>query len=297
MSFDISASPAVAAASAPDPLRARLREMWDGVAPGWEANAAFVDARGAEVTARMLELAAPAPGERVLELACGPGGPGFAAVSLVAPDGDVVVSDVSPAMTGIAGRRAKALGLRAVDARVLDLEQIDEPDEAFDVVLCREGLMLVADPVRAAREIRRVLRPLGRLALSVWGPRAANPWLGLVFDAVGAQLGVPMPPLGVPHPFSLDDRDRLAEVLSAAGLVDVAIAELSTPYRAATTDEWWSRTAVLAGPLARRLAALAPEQATQLRERAEQAASPYLTQEGLVFPGVSLLGSARREDA
>ena len=59
MSLDISVSPAKAPASAPDSLRSRLREMWDGVAPDWEANAAFVDARGAEVTARMLDLAAP----------------------------------------------------------------------------------------------------------------------------------------------------------------------------------------------------------------------------------------------
>ena len=104
-------------------------------------------------------------------------------------------------MTAIARRRAEALGLRAVDARVLDLKRIDEPDDAFDVVLCREGLMLVPDPVRAAREIRRVLRPGGRWRSASGGPRAANPWLGLVFDAVSAQLGAPMPPPGVPrHP-------------------------------------------------------------------------------------------------
>jgi SAM-dependent methyltransferase len=292
MSSDISPPP-----TAPDPLRSRLHAMWDGVAPGWEANAAFVDDRGAPVSIRMLEATAPGPGERVLELACGAGGPGFAAAALVAPGGDVVVSDVSPAMTAIAARRIQALGLTAVSARVLDLEQIDAPDAAFDVVLCREGLMLVADPLRAAREIRRVLKPSGRLALTVWGPRAANPWLGIVFDAVGAQLGTPMPPPGLPHPFSLDDRDRLAEVLSTAGLVDLTITELATPYRAATADEWWSRTAVLAGPLARRLAALEPEQAADLRDRATKAASPYLTPEGLTFPGVSLLACARRREA
>src|SRR3954447_8257440 len=114
-------------------MRSSLHEMWEGVAPGWEANAGFVDARGADITARMLELTAPAPGDRVLELACGPGGPGFAAATLVAPGGDVVVSDVSPAMTAIAQRRAESLGLHAVEARVLDLEDIDEPGESFDV--------------------------------------------------------------------------------------------------------------------------------------------------------------------
>src|SRR5205823_2349511 len=103
--------------------------------------------------------------------------------------GDVVLSDVAPEMTAIAAARAEAAGLINVSARDLDLEQIAEPDGSYDVVLCREGLMLVPDPVRAAREIRRVLRPGGRAAITVWGPRERNPWLGIVFDSVSAQLG------------------------------------------------------------------------------------------------------------
>jgi SAM-dependent methyltransferase len=61
------------------------------------------------------------------------------------------------------------------------------------VVLCREGLMFAFDPAQAAAGIRRVLRPRGRVAVAVWGPRARNPWLGVVFDAVGAVLGAPVP--------------------------------------------------------------------------------------------------------
>ena len=182
--------------AAPDGVRAQLHGMWSSVAGAWGANVDYVDARGAHVTARMLELARPAQGERVLELACGPGGPGLAAAPLVAPGGEVVQSDVSAEMTAIATARAAERGLGNVTGRVLDLEEIDEPDDAYDVVLCREGLMLVPDPARAAREIGRVLRPGGRAVLTVWGPRARNPWLAVVFDVVGAHLGAPMPPRG-----------------------------------------------------------------------------------------------------
>src|SRR4051812_32106614 len=117
--------------------RTHLHGMWEAVAPGWAEHAAYADARSAPLTAAMLAAAAPQPGERVLELACGPGGAGLAAAPLVAPGGEVVLSDVAPGMTAIAAARAGALGLAGVRTRVLDLEDVDEPDGAFDVVLCR----------------------------------------------------------------------------------------------------------------------------------------------------------------
>jgi len=242
----------------------------------------------------MLELSLPRPGERVLELACGPGGPGLTAATLVAPDGEVVLSDVTVEMTSIASARADAIGLANVTTRVIDLEQIEEPDGSYDVVLCREGLMLVPDPAGAVREIRRVLRPGGRVALTVWGPRARNPWLGVVFDAVSIQLGAPMPPPGIPGPFSLDDADRLAGLLSDAGLANVDVRELPTPYHAASVEEWWTRTCALAGPLAQRLAALPDEAAQKIRARAGEAIAAYNTPTGLEIPGVSLIASASR---
>lgn len=275
-------------------LRAHLRGMWDAVAPAWSEHAAYADARGSEIGQQMLALSAPAPGERVLELACGPAGLGLAAAALVAPDGEVVLSDVSAEMTAVAQTRADALGLTNVRTRPLDLVSIDEADGSYDVVLCREGLMFATDPARAAREIRRVLRPGGRVAIAVWGPRELNPWLGLVFDAVGAQIGRPVPPPGVPGPFSLADADRLKRLLVDAALVDVAVGERPTPLRAASFEEWWTRTSALAGPLTKILAGL-PEPATQaIRARLRETTGAYETPRGMEFPGVSLIASARR---
>lgn len=278
----------------PDEIRPRLHEIWAGVAPAWREHAKYIDERGAVVAQRMLELADPRPGERVLELACGPGGVGLAAASRVAPDGEVVLSDVVPEMTVTAAARARELGLGNVITRVLDLEEIAEPDQSYDLVLCREGLMFALDPARAVREIHRVLRAGGRFAVAVWGPRARNPWLGIVLDSASEQLGAPVPPPGIPGPFALEDRDRLAELFDEAGFSDVAVRELDVPTRADSFEQWWTRTCALAGPLANMLAALPEQAASELRERARLAARPYQRGERLDFPATTLISTGRR---
>lgn len=168
-----------------------------------------------------------------------------------------------------------------------------EPDASYDVVLCREGLMFAADPARSAREIARVLRVGGRAALAVWGPREHNPWLGMVFDAVSAELGRPIPPPGMPGPFSLGDADHLAALLSAAGLSDVGVGDLSVPLRAGSFDEWLDRTSALGGPLTQVLAALPEEAAAAVRARARKTARRYQTGDGLEFGGLALLARGR----
>lgn len=275
-------------------LRDHLHGLWSAVAPAWEAHATYADQRGAGVGDRLLELTAPAPGERVLELACGPAGLGLAAAGRVAPGGEVVCTDVAPEMTAIAERRAAHFGLANVSARSRDLEAIEEPDASFDVVLCREGLMFAVDPARAAAEIHRVLRPGARMAVAVWGPRERNPWLGVVFDALSAQLGRTVPPPGVPGPFSLGDAEALEALLAGAGLAGVTVEELDVPLRASSFDEWWTRTTALAGPLAQIVAGLPEPAARALAERVQVAVRDYESADGIELPGLSLIAAGRR---
>jgi ubiquinone/menaquinone biosynthesis C-methylase UbiE len=284
----------MAATDTDNDLRTHLRDMWAAVAPGWEEHADYVTARGRQVSERMLALTSPLPGQRVLELACGAGDVGLAAAALVAPAGEVVLSDAVPEMTAIAAQQVAARGLDSVRTRTYGVEQIAEPDASFDVVVCREGLMFAPDPARAAREIRRVLRPGGRFAVAVWGPRARNPWLGVVLDATSAQLGAPFPPPGIPGPFALEDAGRLAALLTDAGLADVAVEELDVPLRAGSLEEWWTRTCALAGPLAKVLASLPAPAAEALRQRAQAAAAAFEDDGGLSVPGVTLIASGRR---
>jgi enediyne biosynthesis protein CalE5 len=278
-----------------DAVRVRLADLWSAVAAGWAQHADYADARGAQSAERMLELAQVGTGDRVLELACGPGGLGLAAAERVGPGGEVVLSDVAEEMTAIAAARGAELGLDNLAVRRLELERIDEPDASYDVVLCREGLMFALEPGRAVAEIRRVLRPGGRAVVAVWAARERNPWLGLLMDAVSAQIGAPVPPPGIPGPFALGDAGELRRLFDDAGLADVHLAALSVPLRTASFDEWWARTSALAGPLSAILAAMPEEGVRALRERARAAVRPYETATGsLAFPGETLIAAGRR---
>jgi SAM-dependent methyltransferase len=276
-------------------VRARLADLWSAVAAGWAQHADYADARGAQSAERMLELAQVGAGDRVLELACGPGGLGLAAARRVGPGGEVVLSDVAEEMTAIAATRGAELGLENVAVRRLEIERIDEPDASYDAVLCREGLMFALEPGRAVAEIRRVLRPGGRAVVAVWATRERNPWLGLLMDAVSAQIGAPVPPPGIPGPFALGDAGDLRRLFDDAGLADVHVGALSVPLRTASFDEWWGRTSALAGPLSAILASMPEEGVHALRERARAAVRPYETAAGgLDLPGETLIAAGRR---
>lgn len=271
-------------------LRAALHAMWASAAPSWGEHADYVDTRGAAVAEAMLDAARLQTGQRVIELACGPGGVGIAAAAIVGPSGAVVLSDVAPEMTTIAAERAKAAGLTNVTTREFDLGRIDFPPESFDAVLCREGLMLVPEPAEAVRECHRVLRPGGRAVFAVWGPRALNPWLGLLFDAVTAETGMPVPPPGIPGPFSLETPGALDELLTGAGFTSVAVRDVANPVHATSVDDWWSVVPSLAGPIAGVLASLPAEVNAAIRVRIDAAMQDFATSDGYELPGVTLVG-------
>jgi ubiquinone/menaquinone biosynthesis C-methylase UbiE len=276
-------------------IRAGVHGMWAAVAPGWAENADLLDELHAPTTDLLLDRAELSPGDRVLELACGPGGLGLEAATRVSPGGEAVLSDVAEPMTEIAARRADRRGLDNVSTRVLDIEQIDEPDASYDAVICRMGLMFAIDPGRAADEIARVLRPGGRLACSTWAARERNPWLGIILDSVSKELGAPVPPPGIPGPFALSDAGRLQSLLAGAGLVEVSVSEAEEVQGDSSLEEWWERRVALAGPLQKMLENLAPEVVEAIRERAFAAAADHAAPDGgLEFTAISNLASGRK---
>jgi SAM-dependent methyltransferase len=268
-----------------------MSEIWNSVAPGWEANATFVDEQLALATETLLDAAGIGEGNAVLDLAAGPGGAGLAAAQRVGPRGTVVLSDVAAEMVAVAARRAS--GHPQVSTAVFDQSEIAAEDGRFDAVISRHGLMFVEDPVGAVQEAARVLRPGGRYAAMTWGTRDLNPWLGLVLDAVSEQFGVPFPPPNIRGPFALDDAALLSSVLKDGGLVGVQVQAMATPMHAASLQAWWERVPRLAGPLAIALAGMEPDVREAIAQRALSAGASASRRDGdqIVFAGSVLIGS------
>ena len=275
-------------------VRAFIHGMWAKVAGAWGAGADDVDVRTAAITRSMLDAIHLRPRDHVLELASGPGGLGLAAAERVDRDGEVVISDVVQEMVEIARARATARQLANVRTQVLDLEDIEQPDGAYDVVLCREGLMFALDPAHAVRETHRVLRPTGRAAVSVWGPKQDNPWLGLLLDAVTDVTGIVLPPPGVPGPFGLSDSDRLRRLFIDAGFTDITLERVAAPLRSPSFEAWWQRNLTIAGPVVAVLNGLDDATTRRLQDLLRDAMTPYEAEGALELPGLAVVLSACR---
>jgi SAM-dependent methyltransferase len=264
-------------------------EMWGGVADAWDRNAAFIEEHTAPATRRMFEFAALLPGDRVLELACGPGELGIAAAGIVGDDGHVLLSDGAPEMLAVAERRTQHLA--NVGTAVVELEDIQLESGSFDVVLCRHGLMLARNPRGPLEAIHRVLTSGGRLVTGTWGRREDNAWIGLLFDAIGEQFGVEFPPAHVPSPLSMDHPELVQRLFTEAGLVEARAEVVTSPSAFATLEDWWTLVPELAGPVAKAMAGIEPEIRQRIRERALLAAESVgkQTQDGRIELGGSIV--------
>ncbi len=223
-----------------DPRRTSL-ERWDHVAASWAKHADWVRDSSAPLAHWLVEALALQPGETVLELAAGPGDTGFLAAELVEPGGRLISSDQSEAMVEIARARAARLGIGNVEHRVINAESMELPVASVDAIICRWGLMLFVDPAAGLAEMRRVLKPGGRVALAVWASHERNQWFVLPSQAAIRRGLVPAPKEGEPGPFSLADPARLTALLEGAGFVEVEIDEVELDEGAATFEEFWER--------------------------------------------------------
>jgi ubiquinone/menaquinone biosynthesis C-methylase UbiE len=217
------------------------RYGWDRAAANYERS---WHAQLEPAQTAILAMARPAPGERVLDIACGSGLVTFRAAALVAPKGAVVGIDISEEMVAMARGLAREKGIANTAFERMDAEELAFDASSFDVALCALGLMYVPDPEKALGEIHRVLRPGGRAACAVWGQRSKCGWAEL-FPIVDARVHSEVCPMF----FRLGTGESLHHAFAGAGFRDTVTRRLETRLRYATADEA-CEAAFAGGPVA-----------------------------------------------
>jgi len=205
-------------------------EYWNGQAgEKWVQNSDMLDAMLAPFAAQILESAALKPGERVIDIGCGAGALSLKAAAQVGDRGHVTGVDVSQPMIGRAIDRARAAGAPANFA-VHDASAY-RPDTPCDALISRFGVMFFEDPGTAFAEMRKNLKPGGRMAFACWQPLAENDWVTIPLQATLPFLTEPpiAPPPRAPGPFAFSDKEYMARFLADAGWTNVAIEGWTCP--------------------------------------------------------------------
>ena len=252
------------------------RYGWDLAAPDYEA---LWQTQLACAQSKLLESVSIGTGEFVLDIACGTGLVTFSAAAAVGPDGYVVGTDISGEMVASARHRSKQRELSNVGFMRMEAENLTFRDASFDVAICALGMMYVTDPLRALTEMRRVVKPGGRIGVAVWGERARCGW-SPVFPITQAEVKSDVCPLF----FNLGQQDTLADLCRQANLQPIANHRLEATLVYANGEEACD-AAFVGGPVALAWSRFNGATRARVRNRYLEAIAPWRVGKGYRLPG------------
>jgi enediyne biosynthesis protein CalE5 len=242
-----------------------IRKEWTGAAPLWQKwNHKFViQTRAAtELVVRGAEVA---PGMKVLDLASGTGEPALSLAHAVGPQGGVIATDLVPEMLDAARQNAASQGIHNMEVRIADAESLPFAAGEFDRVTCRFGVMFFPDIPKAMAEIRRVLKPGGRVCLAVFGTLEENPIFAVSLGPFLKRVKMPPPPPDAPHIFRFADEAKLAAALSSAGFRNVSSSKQRVVFSwPGPAEESWAATRDLAAPFRKLIEAIPHDQTEEV---------------------------------
>ena len=222
-----------------DPVKykATTRAQWQAAASAWNAWGPLLRAWLGPCTDLMLDMAEIGSGARVLDVAAGAGDQTLLVAERVKPDGYVLATDISPAILEFARENAQRAGHRHVDTAVMDGESLDVPEASFDAVISRVGLIYFPDQQKALADMKRALKPGGRVAAVVYSTGENNSFFSIPVSIIRRRADLPSPVPGQPGPFSLGAPGVLDAALRQAGFRDVRSCTVAAPVELVSAAE------------------------------------------------------------
>jgi ubiquinone/menaquinone biosynthesis C-methylase UbiE len=249
-------------------------------------------AMGRNVTELIVRAAAAEPGMRILDVACGTGEPAISLARLLDGTGAVVGVDISPAALKVAQERAAGRRLANAQFQLADVHQLPFPDNTFDRITSRLGVMFFVDLPRAAEEMRRVLKPGGRIALLAWGPMQ-QPYFETMSGTVLRTLPGASLPSSAHGMFAFGIAGALTRILSDAGFKSIKETFATVPWTwPGAPEEVWAYFQEVAAPFAPLLKSIPPHQRAEVDEAVLRAISRYYDGKEIKFTATVNVTSA-----
>jgi len=227
----------------------------------------------------LLEQANIKPNEHIIDIAAGTGLISFRMAEIVGPSGYILANDISDEMVNIGTQLTKSKGLKNVEFKRMDAEQLLCENDRFDLATCALGLMYFPNPDAALAEMYRVLKPGGRAAAAVWGSRKKCGWAE-IFPIVDSRVNTDVCPMF----FNLGESEVLKYPFLNAGFRDISLHKIETQLLYSSGEEACAAT-FLGGPVA--MAYSRFDDTIRKEAQAEYLASiePYKTPSGYEIPG------------
>ncbi|MGH9745308.1 MAG: class I SAM-dependent methyltransferase [Candidatus Acidiferrales bacterium] len=269
--------------------------QWSESAPYWEKYRPAVREMFAPVAQALIEDAGIASRSAVLDVATGTGEPALSIADVVGPEGRVVGVDPAQEMVEYARCEAVRLNLHHAGFQVAFSDNLPFPDGAFDAVVSRFGVMFFPSPEDSVREMLRVLKPHGRLALAVWHSAEKNPF-DYVFSRIVDRYLEPTPQApGSANMFRFAKPGDLLAVLSRSGANVVSERLLQFSIRASmSAEKFWTLRSEMSEKLRTRLALLSQPQWAEIRREVIEALQAYSSDGAVSFPAEVLIVSGAK---
>ena len=223
----------------PAAFKNATRAQWDTCAAGWNGKTPEIHDWLRESTEAMLEMAGVRPGARVLDVAAGSGDQTLDIASRVGPAGSVLATDLSPAILAFAKENARLRGFDNVETQTADGETLGVEAASFDAAICRLGLMFFPDPGKGLTEMRRALKPGGRVCTMVFSSPDRNPCVVILLSTAlkhaGLQPRDPYQPGGL---LSLGKPGLIDTLFETAGFSRVATTRVAAPFRLPSVGDY-----------------------------------------------------------
>jgi SAM-dependent methyltransferase len=271
---------------------ADMIDAWDGAeGDDWARDAERYDRCVAHHHEQLFDAAAIRALDSVLDVGCGNGESTITA-AMHASRGGAVGIDLSTRMLANAAARARDARMTNVHFERADAQVHNFRPSSFDRVISRFGLMFFDDPIAAFTNIRRALKPGGRLVTAAWASIEQNEWMMAIFDAFDPARALPRPSAGAPGPFGLADIDRTRRLLLRSGFRAVVMLGDEGPFHMGddpqSAFEWIGSIGLVRG-LARGLDEHARAAAF---ERLRRSIDAHMTPDGVEYGSSTLLISA-----